>query len=106
MLSQAELMVILKNATGETDESILTAYLSISKDIVLKQAYPYKDISAIEIPDKYLSNQVNIATYLLNKRGAEGEMSHNENGINRSYESSGIPVSLFDGIIPEVGIPS
>ena len=36
------------------------------------------------IRDRYSYLQVEIATYLLNKRGGEGELSHSENGISRS----------------------
>ena len=39
---------------------------------------------------KYQSLQVEIAAYLLDKRGATGEIAHSENGISRSYENGDI----------------
>jgi len=48
--------------------------------------------------------QLEIATYLLNKRGAEGQTAHSENGISRSYESADVPSSMLNQIVPHCGI--
>ena len=48
--------------------------------------------------------QVEIATYLLNKRGGEGELSHSENGISRSYENGDVPESMMRQIVPMAGV--
>lgn len=45
----------------------------------------------------YYSNIYNIALYDYNQIGAEGEQSHSENGISRSYVDRD---KLFYGIIP------
>ena len=37
-------------------------------------------------------------------RGGEGEIRHNENGINREYESSDIPESMLKYVSPVVKI--
>ena len=37
------------------------------------------------------------------KIGAEGEISHNENGVNRGYESSWISESLLQEVTPLAG---
>ena len=42
--------------------------------------------------------------YLINKRGAEGETTHNENGINRAYESASVPESLLGRVTPFAGV--
>lgn len=44
--------------------------------------------------------QVQIALFLYNKQGAEGETQHNENGVNRTYENADIPNSLLNDITP------
>lgn len=38
--------------------------------------------------------------YLLNKRGAEGQTAHSENGISRSYEDGDVPPTLLRDIVP------
>ncbi len=85
--------------TGETDDNILLTFLDIAAEKVLEKCYPYRHDKR-DVPTRYHSTQLEIAVYLMNKRGAEGETSHNENGINRSYESASIPDSMLKGIVP------
>jgi hypothetical protein len=56
------------------------------------------------VPSKYEYKQCEIAAFLLNKRGAEGQTGHNENGTNRSYEGGTIPPSMLAEITPYVGV--
>lgn len=48
--------------------------------------------------------QIQIALFLWNKQGAEGETQHTENGVSRSYENSDIPASLLNDITPIVQV--
>lgn len=97
-------LALLKNIYGNNEEEVvLEAYLAIAAEAVLNRLYPF-DKSKTEVPDKYALTQVNIAIYLLNKRGAEGELQHNENGIDRTYESGNIPESMLKDIIPHCGV--
>jgi len=89
----------LSTLTGETNNDILLTFLSIAGDVVLQRCYPF-DPEKTEVPLRYQTRQLEIAVYLLNKRGAEGETAHNENGINRSYEAASVPESMLRGIIP------
>ena len=57
-----------------------------------------------EVPIQYDTTQVEIAAYLLNKRGAEGETAHSENGVSRSYEDGDIPPTLLRRITPMAGV--
>lgn len=98
-MTDAEKLKMVKAMTGETDEGILSAYLSIAGDKVCRKAYPY-DPDARLVPYRYGFVQVEIAVYLLNKRGAEGQTAHNENGISRSYEDGDVPPTLLREIIP------
>ena len=93
-------------ADGDTDE-VLTVYLSLAAQEILNIAYPFvTDFSEIELPQKYDFLQVQIAEYLLNKRGASGETAHNENGIGRTYEAAHLPKSIIQQITPECGVIS
>lgn len=67
------------------------------------QAYPY-DPNVTEVPVQYDTLQCEIAAYMLNKRGAEGQTSHSENGISRSYENADIPASMLRVVTPHVGV--
>ena len=70
---------------------------------IFNRAYPYGS-EETEVPARYDYLQCEIAAYLLNKRGAEGQTGHSENGISRSYESADVPESLLSAVTPMVGV--
>ena len=88
---------------GDWSDDVLTSYLTIAGRKIINRAYPYDD-TVTEVPRRYGYLQCDIAAYLLNKRGAEGELSHSENGISRSYASADIPESMLSEIVPHVGV--
>ena len=103
-MTQAEKLTLLKAMVGESDtEEVLLAYLNIAGRKIFNRAYPYGS-EETEIPSRYDYLQCEIAVYLLNKRGAEGQTSHSENGISRSYESADVPESLLGAVTPMVGV--
>lgn len=89
-------------ADGWSD-NVLNAYLNIAGQKILNRAYPY-DNTVTEVPTRYGYLQCEIAAYLLNKRGAEGETSHSENGISRTYENADVPESMLRDVIPHCGV--
>ena len=93
----------LLDISGTDEDALLLTLLSISAQKILDRVYPY-DSTITEVPNRYAMKQVEIAVYLYNKRGAEGQTAHNENGINRTYESADVPESLMRGITPYVGV--
>lgn len=102
-MTDSEKIAMVKTMTDEKDDGILSVYLTLAKDTVLKRAYPFGDYPE-DFPEMYDILQCKISAYLLNKRGAEGETMHNENGVSRSYENGDIPPSLLREIIPMVGV--
>lgn len=101
-MSINEKLTMLECMTGETDDDVLLTYLNLAKEIVVSKAYPFRD--KIEVPEKYDGVHVEIAAYMINKRGAEGEVSHSENGVSRTYEDGDIPQTLLRRIVPVVGV--
>ena len=99
----AEKIVLVKSMSGESDESTVFAYLSLAGDKICRRAYPF-DPTVTEVPEQYSYLQVEIAVYLLNKRGAEFETSHSENGISRTYEDGDVPPSMLRQIVPVCGV--
>ncbi len=103
-MTQAEKLTLLKAMVGESDtEEVLLAYLNIAGRKILNRAYPY-GTEETEVPTRYDFLQCEIAAYLLNKRGAEGQTIHSENGIYRLYESADVPKSLLASVTPMVGV--
>jgi hypothetical protein len=95
-------MKVLLGITGTDEDVLLETLLSIASQKVLDRLYPF-DSDVTYVPARYLPKQVEIAIYLYNKRGAEGQVAHSENGIGRTYESADVPESLMNGITPFVG---
>ena len=107
MLTEIEKLSMLRVMVGQPNEGdwtdeVLLSYLTIAGRKIINRAYPYDD-TVTEVPRRYSYLQCEIANYLLNKRGAEGQTSHSENGINRSYESADVPESMLSEVVPHVG---
>ena len=90
------------DAEGWSDD-ILNSYLNVAGQKILNRAYPYDD-TVTEVPRRYCVLQCEIAAYLLNKRGAEGEISHSENGISRMYENADVPDSMLNEVMSHCGL--
>lgn len=103
-MTDDEKLVVLKRMTGEKNTAVLSTYLSLAKSVVLSKAYPYDNGGIDEVPPKYDSVHIEIAVYMLNKRGGEGEVSHSENGVSRTYEDGDIPPTLLRRITPMAGV--
>ena len=102
-MTDNEKVLILQTMTSESDYPTLLAYLSLAAETVLNRCFPFGSDKK-EVPGKYCNKQIEIACYLLNKRGAEGQLSHTENGISRSYESASVPESMLKDITPFCGV--
>ena len=102
-LSLLRAMVGTPNTDENWSDDVLISYLSIAGRKIINRAYPYDD-TVTEVPRRYGYLQCEIAAYLLNKRGAEGQTAHSENGVNRSYESADVPESMLSEVIPHAGV--
>ena len=105
---EVEKLTLLRAMVGQPDagewtDDILLSYLAIAGEKIIRRAYPYDD-TVTEVPRRYGYLQCEIANYLLNKRGAEGQVSHSENGINRTYGSADVPEALLGEVVPHVGV--
>ncbi len=102
-MTNSEKLEMLEAIVDETDEDVLSTYLTLAGSKIIAKAYPYND-DVTEVPAKYHALQIEIAAYMLNKRGAEGQLSHSENGISRSYESADVPASILKTVTPYCGV--
>ena len=105
-MTDEEMTAMVSGLLGDSRfDELVPHYLVIAKDAVISHLYPYKgDASWKDVPEKHHARTCEIAVFLINKRGAEGEISHSENGVSRSYESAGIPKSYFVGMVPFCGV--
>lgn len=91
--------------TGETNQTLLNDLLESAKTAILNRRFPF-DSSAQELESKYLDVQFRLALDLYNRIGGEGELTHNENGIGRTYGSEWMSQQILTEVVPKVGVPS
>lgn len=102
-MTNKEKISVLRVMVGNEDDEILSTYLMLAGKKILSRAYPYDD-TVSNVPYKYEALQLEIAAYLINKRGAEGQTAHSENGISRTYENADVPSSMLKSITPHCGV--
>ena len=98
-----EILKSLVDIVGDTKDKPLTVYLGLAAQKILQRLFPF-DKEQREVPQRYAYRQCEIAAYLWNKRGAEGETAHSENGISRTYENADVPESMVKDIVPFAGV--
>ena len=95
-----EQMVILMGRPCEGD--VFDACLEMAKRKILNRRFPYgttlKDVEEI-----YDQLHIELAICIYNKRGADGESSHSENGVSRVYRSEN---EILQEIVPYAGVPN
>lgn len=87
----------------EADSELLSILVEQAEGIVLNTRYPFGAPEGATVPAQYEHIQLQIAVELFSKMGAEGQTAHNENGINRTYESADVSPSILRRIIPVCG---
>ena len=99
---KAEILAKMLDIPDEdVDYGLLTVFLKLAGQKILNRMYPYKEsYDGLTVPDRYLNVQLKIASYMINKMGAEGEIQHIENGIHRNYGDADIPESMLKDVVP------
>jgi len=108
----------LQLRTGETDTELLADLVESAKEAILSRRFPFgeyptrtvevdgQEIEETYVESRYQDLQFRIALDLYNKIGAEGQLRHDENGIDRTYESSWISAQLLNEVTPYLGVPT
>ena len=108
-MSTATMIKKVKALSPETSDGAISVYLDMSVQAILDKLYPFSGLEEYyrvdDLPKKYESLAVRICIYLIRKEGAEGQLTHIENGVHRSYESADIPQSMLNEIVPMVKVP-
>ena len=90
--------------TGEQpDEAVLYDCLDSAKAAIMSRRFPFGP-QPDDLEPRYCDLQFRIALDLYNKIGAEGETTHDENGIKRTFQSSWISEQLLQEVVPFAGV--
>ena len=93
--------VLIGDSNAKEDTNALSVYLEMAGAKILERLYPYRENwDGLRVPDKYAMLQLKISCYLWNKRGAEGQIQHIENGIHRNYGDADIPENMLSDLMP------
>lgn len=74
---------LVESDPGATDD-VVSVYLNLACNAMLERLYPY-DSDKDEIPSRYDTIQCELAARYFLRRGGQGEINHEENGVNRTY---------------------
>ena len=72
-------------APDVADTEVLKSELLTARDMILNKMYPFGYEDGMEVPSNYDRLQVKLAIELYSQRGAEGQTSHGENGVTRTW---------------------
>lgn len=108
---------IKRRIPDEPDEGLLKEMLDSAKNVILGRRFPYGDWPTIFVEDedgnhvevtvvepRYQDLQIRIAEDMYNRLGAQGQLSHSENGISRSWGAEWVSEQLLQEITPMVGV--
>lgn len=88
-MTNDERLLTMKRMLGEEDSNsnIFEDYLLQAREKILNHRYPFGNGRPNDVEPQYHYEQVELAIVLYNQRGGEGQKSHNENGIQRTWRT-------------------
>lgn len=101
-MSEAEKLEVMRKliAPDTETEELLSEIMREAEALILNKMHPFGYGIDTVIPDRYVRLQIQLAVEIYNKRGAEGQTTHSENGISRSWPEK---TRILSQIVPHVG---
>lgn len=87
-------------APDTAEESVLLSEIQTAETMILNKMYPFGYPENTAVPQRYERLQIKLAVELFTQRGAEGQVSHAENGTTRAWPSVS---RILAQIIPQCG---
>lgn len=97
----ARLTVLISPETASDD--LLLYLLEQAEGIILNRRYPFGVPEVATLSAFHQQIQIRVAVELFGKMGAEGQTTHDENGIKRTWEAGDVSPSLLKTIVPVCG---
>ncbi len=72
-------------APDVAEDAVLESELMAAETMILNKMYPFGYEDGVELPSRYERLQIKLAVELYSQRGADGQVSHTENGITRAW---------------------
>ena len=74
---------LINDVSVTTDQ--ISTYLQVASARILQRLYPFGVPYTATLPVEYYIMQCELAVRMIARRGGEGEVQHNESGVNRVY---------------------
>lgn len=79
---------VLCENDAEATAEVVPVYLNLACSAMLERLFPYDSTKEeTDIPERYDTIQCELAARYFLRRGGQGEINHEENGVNRQYAS-------------------
>lgn len=88
-MTDSDKITMAKALIGDSKatDALVGVYLEDAKAAILRRRYPFGLPYEADVEPIYEVLQVKLAARYYLRRGAEGESAHNENGVDRKYNS-------------------
>ena len=107
-MTDAEKLAMLKSLldiTDTTQDATLTVYLTLAEKEILSWLYSGKTPDGVEgVPVQYEPTQIMAVVNGFSQAGAEGQLSHSENGVSRSWKHEDMVAYIRSHVAAFVGV--
>ena len=95
----------LLQITDTTQDDTLAVYLSLAKSEILSWLYSGKTPNDVtEVPARYEPTQVMACVAGFSQSGADGQLTHSENGISRTFKHEDMVAYIRSHVAAYVGV--
>lgn len=104
-MSEAEKIEFVKSLIDDAHmgEEQIAAYLAVAMSRIMDKLYPFGNPGGAVMPEQYGMLQCELAVRLIARRGGEGQVSHGENGVSRTWANAD-DSDLLVRVTPCVGV--
>lgn len=107
MMTMAEKVEMTMALMGEADSSLeekIEIYLNAAGKEILAWRYSYSGNPAQNVPEEYEMTQIHAVIAGYSQSGAEGQGSHSENGIARTFRYPDMLHYIRANVVPLAGV--
>lgn len=108
MMTFDEKLEMVKALTGmqsdDSDDEKIEAFLKASEKEIIAWRYSYAGNAPQTVPEEYEMTQVMAVVSGYSQSGAEGQATHSENGISRTFNYPDMLHYIHRNVVHKVGV--